>query len=171
VSVKRQSEEQDWVDNPRLNAWLARQEAAFPTWAGQTGQEWDFTPGSLNQLEDLLRRRFSTWEEVNAAQEDPIVTVPAWYVGEVQNRHYGTVWHCDPQPPENHPDQDGTPFVLMPEEPRDEYEEYEEYERQKNGELYEDEDYRPGSNPFVEIRALFVRGPDNKLHDVLTRYT
>ncbi|MFJ5597414.1 hypothetical protein ACIP95_05715 [Micromonospora parva] len=158
MSVDRQSEEQEWADNPRLNAWLAKQEAAFPGWAQQSGHAWDFTPGSLDQLEDLLRRQFSTWEEVSAAQEDPIVAVSAWYLGEVQNRHYGTVWHCNPQLPVNHPDQDGTPFVLMPEDPRDEYEED------------DDERYRPGNNPFVEIRALFVRGPENRLRDVLNRY-
>jgi hypothetical protein len=159
MSVERQSEDQDWADNPRLNAWLAEQEAAFPAWAGETGQQWDFTPESLDRLEDLLRDRFSTWDEVKAAEADPIVSVPAWYLGEVQNRHHGTAWYCNPQPPSDLLAEDGTPVVLVPEKPHDEDEDEE-----------ADDDYRVGSNPTAEIRALFVRRPENRLRDVLIRY-
>ena len=156
------SGDQDWTDNPRLNAWLSRQREAFPEWAARTGPGWDFSAESLDRLEQQLRTRFSSTTEVRAAQEDPSVSVPAWYLGEVQNRTYGSVWHANPVLPVGLPDQDGTPFVRMPEEPGDEYEE---------DELYEDENYVPGSNPFVEIRGLFVRGPDNRLRDVLDQYT
>lgn len=166
MTSEQQSDEQDWADNPRLNAWLAKQEAAFPEWVKQTGQEWDFTPESLDRLEDLVRRMFSTWEEAKAAEDDPILSVAAWYLGEVQNRHYGTVWQCRPYPPQG-PLQDNTPFVIVPEEPRDEYDERDEDEE----ELYRDEDYRPACDPADEIRALFVRGPENRLRDVLTRYS
>ena len=54
----------DWADNPRLNTWLAAQHAAFPGWTRDTGQPWDFTVGSLDRLEQLLRARFAVGEAV-----------------------------------------------------------------------------------------------------------
>ncbi|MEU4690289.1 hypothetical protein [Actinoplanes sp. NPDC023714] len=140
----------DWADNPRLTTWLAAQQAAFPAWSERTGQDWDFSIDSLDRLERLLRQRFAGWDEVRAAEEaeDPAVTVPAWYLGEVQNRHCGTAWHRNPVAPV-HPDQPGTPFVQRP---------------------GDDEDEVPLSNPFTEIRGLFVRGPGERLRDVVTRY-
>jgi hypothetical protein len=146
----------DWADNPRLNGWLAAQQAAFPAWSGATGQDWDFSVGSLDRLETLLRERFTDWDELIAAEEaeDPAVTVPAWYLGEVQNRHCGTSWYRNPVVP-THPDQPKTPFVQLPEDPEAGYE----------------DDVPPGSNPFTEIRGLLVRDPGDHLRDVVIRYS
>jgi hypothetical protein len=147
------SEVRNWADNPRLNRWLERQRADFPAWAQETGQHWDFTVESLDRLEELLRKRFASWEEVHAAQDDPAVAVPAWYLGEVQNRHYGTSWYCNPVIPD-HPDQEGRPFVQAPAGEEGQYE----------------DDIPPLCNPFSEIRGLFVRSPDEHLRDIVTQY-
>ncbi|BAL87692.1 hypothetical protein AMIS_24720 [Actinoplanes missouriensis 431] len=145
----------DWTDNPRLNSWLARQEAAFPAWSVATGQQWDFSVESLDRLEKLLLDRFGGWDDMLAAEEaeDPDVMVPGWYIGEVQNRNCGTSWHRNPVEP-THPDQPKTPFVQLPDDP---------------GAGYED-DIPPGNNPFTEIRGLFVPQPNRHLRDVVTRY-
>ncbi|MBB2940349.1 hypothetical protein FB565_000053 [Actinoplanes lutulentus] len=143
----------NWADNPRLNTWLASQEAAFPAWSSETGQQWDFSVDSLDRLEQLLRERFAGWDELLAAEDEPVVTVPAWYLGEVQNRNCGTSWYRNPVVP-THPDQPKTPFVQLPEDPEAGYE----------------DDVPPGSNPFTEIRGLFVREDGRRLRDVVSRY-
>lgn len=97
-------------------------------------------------------------------EEAPVVTVPAWYLGEVQNRHFGTVWRCRPEPSPN-PLQRNAPFVITP------ISEDQLVRLEEHGELYEDEDYRPGCNPVDEILALFLRGPDNHLRGQLDQYT
>ncbi|GID91311.1 hypothetical protein ACFQFC_11055 [Amorphoplanes digitatis] len=147
----------DWADNPRLNTWLAAQQAAFPAWSRETRQDWDFTVDSLDRLERLLRERFAGRAELVAAEESgrPEVLVPGWYLGEVLNRNYGTAWHRNPVEP-THPDQPKTPFVQLPEEPGAEYE--------------DEDDIPPVCNPFTEIRGLFVRGPDDHLRDAVIRY-
>jgi len=144
----------DWTDNPRLGAWLAAQEAAFPAWVAGTGQEWDFSPASVDRLEELIRGRFASYDEIAAAEKTPAVTVPAWYFGEVQNRHCGTGW-------EARPEGDANPFVRLPAEDDD---------VDEDEELYEDEDYVPACDPVVELTALFLRGPDNHLRTVLNQY-
>ena len=147
----------DWADNPRLNTWLAAQRKAFPDWARETGQAWDFTVDSLDRLEQLLRERFAGRDDVVAAEEagHPAVMVPGWYLGEVLNRNYGTVWHRNPVEP-THPDQPKTPFVQHPEDPGAQYE--------------DEEDLPPVCNPFTEIRGLFVRGPGERLRYAVIRY-
>ncbi|MET8152194.1 hypothetical protein ACIBSW_18135 [Actinoplanes sp. NPDC049668] len=147
----------DWADNPRLNDWLAIQQAAFPAWSRETGQEWDFTVDSLDRLERLLRERFAGRDDLVAAEEaeQPAVMVPGWYLGEVLNRNYGTAWHRSPVEP-THPHQPKTPFVQLPEDPAAEYE--------------DEEDRPPVCNPFTEFRGLFVRGPGERLRYAVDRY-
>jgi hypothetical protein len=149
----------DWTDNPRLNTWLAAQQQAFADWSQETGQPWDFTVDSLDRLEQFLRERFAGWDDLLVAEEaeQPAVMVPGWYLGEVLNRNYGTVWHRNPVEP-THPDQPRTPFVQLPEDPGAEYEDKDE------------DDIPPVCNPFTEIRGLFVRGPGEHLRDAVTRY-
>ncbi|SIM69830.1 hypothetical protein [Micromonospora cremea] len=147
----------NWADNPRLNTWLAAQQTAFPVWSRETGQAWDVTVDSLDRLEQLLRERFASRDDLLAAEEaeQPAVMVPGWYLGEVLNRNCGTVWHRNPVEP-THPDQPKTPFVQLPENP---------------GAEYEDEDDLPlVCNPFTEIRGLLVRGPSYHLRQVVNRY-
>ncbi|MFF0371728.1 hypothetical protein [Micromonospora sp. NPDC005087] len=155
----------DWADNPRLNTWLAAQQTAFPVWSRETGQAWDFTVDSLDRLDQLLRERFAGWDDLLAAEEaeQPAVMVPGWYLGEVLNRNYGTVWHRNPVEP-THPDQPKTPFVQFLKDPGAE----EEYEDEDD---YVDEDNLPPiCNPFIEIRGLFVRRPNDHLRDVVIRF-
>ncbi|MER7519433.1 hypothetical protein [Streptomyces sp. NPDC126499] len=151
---------QDWFDNPRLHDWLARQRAAFPAWARDTGQDWDFAPASVDRLERLLRSWYSTYEDIHAAAATPRVQVAAWYLGEVQVRHCGTVWKCRPREALTEWEYD-TPFVTLPEPPVPE----------EDGKGEEDEEgYVPLCVPQDEIEALFLRGPENRLYDVFTRY-
>ncbi|MFI6040787.1 hypothetical protein ACIA8C_04075 [Nocardia sp. NPDC051321] len=148
----------DWADNPRLNTWLAEQEAAFPEWAQRHEGTWDFTPASLDRLAEIVQERFTTYEEAKAAEHDPFCTVAAWYLGEVQVRHCGTVWHCRPHPGAD-VDEPDDPFVIVPDDPED-----------SDDEPDLDDDYQPLCVPISELQALFLRGIDNELRDVLSRY-
>jgi len=141
----------DWTDNPQLREWLGAQEAAFPAWAAATGQDWDFSPASVDRLEELVRGAYAGYDEIAAAEGTPAVTVPAWYFGEVHNRHYGTRWERRPG------EGDARPFVRVPfKEPEED--------------LYGDEPYVPATDPVVELTALFLRGPDNHLRDSFTQF-
>ncbi|MGC4748065.1 hypothetical protein ACLQ28_20765 [Micromonospora sp. DT201] len=124
----------DWADNPRLNTWLTAQQTAFPVWSRETGQAWDFTVDSMDRLEQLLRERLAGRNDLLAAEavEQPTVAVPGWYLGEVLNRNYGTVWHRNPVEP-THPDQPKTPFVQFPQDPGAEYEDEEDLPRRPDG--------------------------------------
>ena len=78
------------------------------------------------------------------------MTVPAWYFGEVQNRHYGTAWESRPG------DEQANPFVRLPSD-------------EEEDELYER--FVPACDAVAELTALFLRGPDNHLRDQLRQYT
>jgi hypothetical protein len=151
------AKEQDWGDNPRLNAWRAAQEAAFEACAHENRGAWDFTPDSVDRLEDVIRGRFSTWDELSDAEDSPLLSLASWYLGEVQVRHYGAIWQWCPTPAQP-PNPWDKPFVTLPTPTVD------------ADQLYEDEDYVPGCTPISELRALFARGPEHRLRDVLTRY-
>jgi hypothetical protein len=69
-----------------------------------------------------------------------------------------------PEPSPN-PLQRNAPFVITP------ISEDQLASLEEHGELYEDEDCRPGCNPVDEILALFLRGPDNHLRGQLDQYT
>src|SRR6266542_5706953 len=86
------TKEQEWGDSPRLNTWRAAQQAAFETWAEETGGIWDFTPDSVDRLEEAMRGRYFTWDEVSEAEDGPFLSLASWYLGEVQVRTYGAIW-------------------------------------------------------------------------------
>ncbi|MFI1168813.1 hypothetical protein ACH4UM_35965 [Streptomyces sp. NPDC020801] len=154
----------EWSDNPRLNGWLARQREAFAAWQRESPGEWDFSPASLDRLEELVRGRFSSYEAADAAGDDPFMTVSAWYLGEVQVRAFGAVWKCAPVPGPGRYAKT-RPLVTLPKEHLDE----EELDRLREAEeLYESE--WPLCNPADELLALFLRGPDNHLRNVLAQY-
>jgi hypothetical protein len=155
------TKEQEWGDNPRLNAWRAAQQAAFETWAEEAGGAWDFTPDSVDRLEEAIRSRFSTWDEASEAEDGPFLSPAAWYFGEVQVRNHGAIWQWCPTPAQP-PNPWDKPFVTLPAVPAGEGEQREE--------LYEDEDYVPGCTPIDEICSLFARGPEHRLRDVLKQY-
>jgi hypothetical protein len=140
----------EWADNPRLNHWLQTQAAAFPGWAEQTGQHWDFSARSLDRLDLEIRRRYSSCDEARAARDDPFLTVSAWYLGEVQVRNYGAIWRCAPQPgPGAHARTE--PLVTLPKEVLD----HRELEKlQEREELYESD------FPFCDPSAAVVSAAD-----------
>ncbi|WP_438487764.1 hypothetical protein [Streptomyces sp. S186] len=171
----------DWYDNHRLNTWLTERRDAFPAWAaaaGGTTATWDFSPASLDRLEALVRARFTTYEEMVAAKDDPFLTGAAWYFGEVQVRTCGAVWRYRPQPPED-PDAPCDPYdvpmVQAPERTRDEeaYGDEDDKEQQDwENDEEEDEDYVHLCDPAGTLRALLLKGdgPETHLRDALAAY-
>jgi hypothetical protein len=92
----------------RITGWLARQEAAFPSWAAThaPGVSWDFTPDSLDALEEVTRRVVSSVEDLidvaggfgvpaRPAKQGEFRDVAAWYLGEVLRRGLGGFWDND----------------------------------------------------------------------------
>jgi hypothetical protein len=71
-----------------LRAWLARQQTAFDQWAaaGEAAEAgpWDFSAGSLDRLETILRRRLPA--------EPALAELGAWYLGETLVRGKGATW-------------------------------------------------------------------------------
>ncbi|MEV8569373.1 hypothetical protein AB0436_27955 [Streptomyces sp. NPDC051322] len=154
----------EWADNPRLRAWLTTQRAAFPSWAEEHGGGWDFTPGSLDRLEERIRSSFSSWDDVRDARDSPLLSVAAWYLGEVQVRHCHAVWRCSPTPPPPGSLTGGHPVVVFPREALDEH------ERLALDELAEAGEYPMALvDPAGTIRSLFA-APDSHLRDAIARF-
>ncbi|WP_157440318.1 hypothetical protein [Actinokineospora inagensis] len=147
--------EQSWTDHPRLRSWLQRQESSFPTWTATHPGNWDFTPASLDALESAVRADFADWDAAWAARDATSLTVPAWYLGEVCVRA-GAVWKVNPAADT---DPDG-PAVAIPDDPAE-----------SDSDRYEDEDYRPAVLPVAELRDLFLKPPDWRLHQVPAAFT
>lgn len=155
----------EWADNPRLTAWLAGRAGDFPGWADAHEGPWDFTPASLDRLEDLVRGSFGSWEEVDAAGGEPLLAVAAWYFGEVQVRHCGAAWRCDPDAPSSSGTAaGGYPLLTVPRSALTEHEQDELEELDEIG-----ENPTPLVDPASLIRSLFA-APDSRLRDVLRRY-
>ncbi|MDX3233390.1 hypothetical protein [Streptomyces sp. ME19-01-6] len=155
----------DWADNHRLNTWLAERREAFPAWAEEAGggtAAWDFSPESLDRLEGLVRGRFSTYEEMVAAEDDPFLAGAAWYFGEVQVRQCGAAWKCRPEPSDD-TDVPDDPLVTAPEpDPED--------DDGDDDPGWDDDDYVHLCVPASELRALLLRGPDERLRNALEAY-
>ncbi|MFE5241044.1 MULTISPECIES: hypothetical protein [unclassified Streptomyces] len=93
--------------HPELVEWLSGREAAFESWATALGplERWDFSAESLDDLEEVVRRRFPSLDDVGAAKDGEFVQGATWYVGEAIRRSFaacGThdplVWMYDPEP-------------------------------------------------------------------------
>ncbi|POX53456.1 hypothetical protein [Streptomyces sp. Ru72] len=83
----------DPTRHPELLAWLHGRRQAFDQWAQQAGADrLDFSPDSLNELENLLRETFQSDAELRAQRLDPFVQGAVWYLGEVICRTKGMVW-------------------------------------------------------------------------------
>ncbi|MGW2742289.1 hypothetical protein [Streptomyces sp. NPDC001450] len=84
--------------HPELLVWLAERQAAFEHWARTDGgaQRWDFGPDSLELLEELVRGRFATLEDVYDARRGEFVQGAVWYLGETVRRARGLVWKYEP---------------------------------------------------------------------------
>ncbi|MBT2510817.1 hypothetical protein J7I98_34370 [Streptomyces sp. ISL-98] len=156
-----------WADNPRLNAWLATQQAAFPQWAADHGGGWDFSPESLGRLEKLIRSRFTTWEEADQARDTVLMSVATWYLGEVQVRHCGASWRCVPDEPDEPPVAGGYPLVTIAREHLTDTE-----RDLLDADDAEDDDDLPSVpliDPAAKIRSLCAN-PHRHLTDVLDWY-
>ncbi|MGX7760402.1 hypothetical protein ACWQ06_17320 [Streptomyces angustmyceticus] len=167
----------DWEDNHRLNTWLAERRETFPAWAGQAGggtTVWDFSPQSLDRLDDLVRGTFRSYDEIWAEQDSPFLVGAAWYFGEVQVRQCGAVWRWCPRPPtERLPGDFPTVAGPAPHTKNDDSDD----EKESADDLCED--YGPDEDdddpvhvcdPLSELRALFVRDPDERLRHALHAY-
>ncbi|MFD0338248.1 hypothetical protein ACFVH0_06070 [Streptomyces sp. NPDC127117] len=157
---EQEAREREYADNPRLAAWLDAQRAAFPEALCASGDAspgtWDFGASSLDHLEQLILRGFTTYEDFEENKGTASVQVAAWYLGEVHNRLHGTQWQCAPEP------DSGAPYVIIPYERMDEYPPADDDPAQ---------DGRPMCTPTGELSALFLRGPGNHLRDTLAPYS
>lgn len=106
-------------DNPVLNAWLEILRGEFPAWAERHGGGWDFSLGSLVRMEELVRSTYSGSAQAQAEIGGDFHQTAAWYVGEVHNRHVGTVWQYHPDSLELVPG--AWPFVIVPFERLEEF--------------------------------------------------
>jgi hypothetical protein len=77
-----------------LAKWLAGQEEVFPHWAEATGRpaDFDFTPASLNALEEVLRERLATQTGTVRLYDDPVFYSAIWYLGETICRTQQARW-------------------------------------------------------------------------------
>lgn len=94
LSAKRQAT-QRFSDEEYLRCWLAERGAQFPVWAGHYGGNavWDFSPESLDALEELVIQKASTPEQLlNEERNEPFVDGAAWYLGEVLRRGRSLPW-------------------------------------------------------------------------------
>ncbi|MFF5015559.1 hypothetical protein [Streptomyces sp. NPDC001165] len=84
--------------HPELLVWLAERQAAFEHWARTNGgaERWDFGPASLEPLEELVRERFGTLEDVFGVRRGEFVQGAVWYLGETVRRARGLVWKYEP---------------------------------------------------------------------------
>ncbi|MEU1281583.1 hypothetical protein [Streptomyces sp. NPDC005805] len=88
----------DPTRHPDLLRWLDERRDAHEGWAAGTSSAGalDFTPASLAVVDDLVRERANTMEEVTDQRMTPFVQGALWYVGEVFRRHRTMVWKYIP---------------------------------------------------------------------------
>ncbi|WP_374024999.1 tetratricopeptide repeat protein [Mycobacterium sp. HNNTM2301] len=86
---------QRFSDEEYLRCWLAERGAQFPVWAGRYGGDavWDFSPESLDALEELVIQNGSSPEELlDEERNAPFVDGAVWYLGEVLRRGRSLPW-------------------------------------------------------------------------------
>ncbi|WP_419996227.1 hypothetical protein [Streptomyces boninensis] len=84
---------------PDLPAWLAERSRQFDGWCRATGAPegtWDFSPASLDALEELVRARYGSEEQIDDDRMGLFLQGACWYVGEVAVRQRGYRWHFWP---------------------------------------------------------------------------
>ncbi|MFM9370553.1 hypothetical protein [Streptomyces sp. Da 82-17] len=87
------------AEDPFLARWTAERSEALAEWAKDAFDEawrWNFHPETLDWLETVVRRRFATVEEFDAARDEPFVQGACWYLGEVIRRTTGAMWQYVP---------------------------------------------------------------------------
>jgi hypothetical protein len=77
-----------------LDLWLAGQEAGFPAWVQTYGPrvDWDFSVGSLDRLEEVLRRIVVSATDLTDDGHRHFSDGASWYLGEVLRRTLGGLW-------------------------------------------------------------------------------
>jgi hypothetical protein len=146
-------------DNPRLRAWLQKQEEAFPQWAAAHPGLWDFSPDSIDRLQEVLTEEFTPDENIEAARYAPAVTVPAWYLGETCIRA-GAVWKYSPNEPVEPTAAAQNPDVGVPGDPWDD----------PDYQNFVDDEYLPSAFLVNELCSMFVRGPDWRLRSIVEQF-
>ncbi|MEU0603620.1 hypothetical protein ABZ484_36160 [Streptomyces sp. NPDC006393] len=143
-------------DNPRLNGWLESMRERFPAWNERHGGGWDFGLASLARLEELVRNVYDgSCARADADKDSDFLEVASWYLGEVHNRHYGSVWQWHPDslavdPPVR-------PFVIQP------FERLEEFPDEDGIE----EDGRPVYTPVERLCGFMLPGQGDLVEDTL----
>lgn len=100
----RPHKEPTTLDRPeppdRLAGWLARRDQAFPDWVASYAPDgaWDFSPGSLPALQELVRRVTPTRAELHDPANRDFVDGAVWYLGEVMRRGMGGRWNSNDLP-------------------------------------------------------------------------
>jgi hypothetical protein len=98
---RRPHKEPTTLDSPeppdQLAGWLARHDQAFPDWVAAYAPDgaWDFSPGSLPALQELVRRLAPTRAELHDPANRDFVEGAAWYLGEVMGRGMGGRWNSN----------------------------------------------------------------------------
>lgn len=92
------AETYDPTRHPGLLRWLDERRDAHEGWAEQAclAGALDFTPTSLEALDELVRRTANSMEEVTDQRMAPFFQGAIWYVGEVFCRHRRMVWKYVP---------------------------------------------------------------------------
>ncbi|MCX4637508.1 hypothetical protein OG775_20575 [Streptomyces platensis] len=112
-------------EDPVLSAWLAERSAGLSAWGKDAFDgTWrrNYHPDTLDWLEALVKQRFATVAEFDAARDEPFVQGACWYLGEVIRRNKGAVWQYIPFDPGAEPGASGSrenvwtevPFVDQP---------------------------------------------------------
>ncbi|MDG4864187.1 hypothetical protein P8605_39205 [Streptomyces sp. T-3] len=99
-----EAERRSGADHPELLEWLDAHARAFPSWAEEAGEpeRWDFGPGTLDLLEEVVRAKYADAAAIEVAKSSPFVQGAVWYIGETVRRHCGgVVWQYQP----------GTPYI------------------------------------------------------------
>ncbi|MFF8912194.1 hypothetical protein ACF08M_02460 [Streptomyces sp. NPDC015032] len=84
--------------HPDLLTWLTERAQSFEHWAEDTStpETWDFSPQSLDTLEDLIHNQYSSNAESLTARRNAFLQGACWYIGEVVCRTRGAVWKFEP---------------------------------------------------------------------------
>ncbi|MEU6418785.1 hypothetical protein [Streptomyces spiralis] len=143
-------------DNPQLNDWLESMRKRFPAWNERHGGGWDFGLASIGRLQELVRDVYDgSCARADADKDSDFLQVASWYLGEVHNRHYGSVWQWHPDsltvdPPVR-------PFVIQP------FERLEEFPDEDGIE----EDGRPVYTPVERLCGFMLPDQGDLVEDTL----
>ena len=72
--------------SPILNAWLAKWDNEFHSWAERFPGDWDFGGESLDRLDDLVAAHATSPQDLDAPQNRFLIEGAVWYLGEAQRR-------------------------------------------------------------------------------------